>query len=112
MILAGAGCSRKSPDTAPSSSKPASRATAVVPATRPAAKDILPADVAAFVADRDACDHFRGEEPYDGKRAEFLVEATQRYCTGTDRRLTDLRRRYAGNRAAMDRLRGYEDGIE
>jgi len=76
------------------------------------AKASLPADVAAFRARRDACDHFRGEEPYDAKRAAFLAAEIAKACTGTDRELADLRKRHAGDAAAMDVLNGYEDDIE
>ena len=40
-------------------------------AAKPAAA--LPLAVIAFQQQRDACDHFRGEEPYDRQRAAFRV---------------------------------------
>ena len=45
----------------------------------------LPAEVIAFRDRRDACDHFRGEDPYDAKRGAFLAAEMARTCTGTDR---------------------------
>lgn len=72
----------------------------------------VPADLAAFRARRDACDHFRGEEPYDAKRAAFLAAEVAKACAGTDRELADLRKRHAGDAKAMGVLKRYEDKIE
>lgn len=72
----------------------------------------LPADILAFRAKRDDCDHFRGEEPYDAKRAAFLKAALARTCTGTDKALAALRKRYVGQPALLDVLKAYEDRIE
>src|SRR3546814_15652218 len=35
---------------------------------------LLPADAQAFVEQRDLCDHFRGEAPYDEQRQPFLEQ--------------------------------------
>ena len=72
----------------------------------------LPADIAAFRERRDACDHFRGEDAYDAKRAAFLAAEVTKACAGTDRALADLRERYAGNAGALAALKDYEDKIE
>jgi hypothetical protein len=93
-----------SPATAASLPPPASGATTNKPA--------VPADLAAFRARRDACDHFRGEDPYDAKRAAFLAAEVAKACTGTDRELADLRKRYAGDAKVMGVLERYEDKIE
>ncbi len=79
------------------------------PASRPAP---LPADVAAFVARRESCDHFRGEDPYDAERAAELKAAMARDCTGTDRALAALRRKYAGDRRVIRRLAAFDDTVE
>jgi hypothetical protein len=77
----------------------------------------LPSEVASFVADRNACDHFRGE-PTEGDSAEqkdrraFVVEGLEIYCAGTDRRLAALKARYADNPAVMSALSKYEPAIE
>ena len=77
----------------------------------------LPPEVAAFVADRDVCEHFRGE-PIEGDfpeqiaRRAFVQDSIEIYCAGTDRRLAALRKRYAGNTAVMSALDGYERSIE
>ncbi|MFK4794428.1 hypothetical protein [Sphingobium sp. ZW T5_29] len=72
----------------------------------------FPDEVTSFMVVRDSCDHFRGEEPYDGERRVFLAESVARLCTGTDAQLAMLRRRYAGDPSVVYALRGYEDRIE
>lgn len=72
----------------------------------------LPADVVAFQAKRDECDHFRGEEPSDPARAAFLEKALARTCKGTDAELTALRKRHAGTPAVVAALAAYEDDVE
>jgi hypothetical protein len=72
----------------------------------------LPADVAAFIQRRDACDHLRGEEPYDAARAAELKRGLAENCTGTDRELAALRRKYAAQARVMKRLSRYEDQVE
>jgi hypothetical protein len=72
----------------------------------------FPQEVTSFMVDRDSCDHFRGEEPYDGERRVFLMESIAELCTGTDAKLSMLRRRYAGDSAVTAALHGYEDHIE
>ncbi len=101
LVIALAGCSRPHPS--------GDTHTAPVPVTL--APSPSP-EVARFIAERDACDHFRGEEPYDAARAAFLVRETRRLCTGTDRKLAALRRRFANDPAVTARLAGYEDRIE
>ena len=68
--------------------------------------------VAAFIAKRDKCDHFRGEEAYDQARGRFIAAQTKRYCTGTDRRLKALRARYAKHPKQLAKLADYEESIE
>jgi hypothetical protein len=72
----------------------------------------FPDEVTSFMVDRDSCDHFRGEEPYDGERRVYLAENIAELCTGTDAKLAMLRRRYADNAGVIAALRGYEDHIE
>ena len=72
----------------------------------------LPADAAIFIERRDACDHFRNEDPYDVRRAAELKIRLAESCTGTDKELAALRRKYAGNRRVIDRLARYEERIE
>jgi len=76
----------------------------------------LPPDVDAFVRDRDACDHFRGE-PFEGEspeqvqRREFIRESVEIYCPGTDRRLAALKRRHRDDPGIMKVLGAYEAKI-
>lgn len=72
----------------------------------------FPSAVTAFMVDRDGCDHFRGEEPYDEDRRVFLEENIRQLCTGTDARLAKLRKRYADNPDVIAALAQYEDKIE
>lgn len=64
------------------------------------------------MVDRDGCDHFRGEEPYDAERRAYLEKSIRDLCTGTDAKLADLRQRYARNQDVMAALAGYEGRIE
>lgn len=87
------------------------------PLDLPPAEDLpdlnhFPDEVTRFMVDRDGCDHFRGEEPYDAERRAYLTESIAELCTGTDVRLADLRRRYARDPDVMAALRDYEDRIE
>lgn len=72
----------------------------------------FPQEVTAFMVDRDGCDHFRGEEPYDAERRAYIAENVAELCTGTDARLALLRRRYAEDPAVIAALKGYDDRIE
>ena len=82
------------------------------------AAESLPADVQSFVDTRQTCDHFRGEpwnlgdEPEIKGRREFILESIKKYCTGSDKRLAELRRKYRDNPKIIERLREYEDYIE
>jgi predicted lipoprotein len=72
----------------------------------------LPKDVARFVERRDLCDHFRGEEPYDAERREFLEKRMRQYCKGTDAQLAALKRKYKARRDVIAKLNEYEAKIE
>lgn len=73
--------------------------------------------VRAYIEQREACDHFRGE-PVEGEGAEALerLEFVQRQivekCTGTDAELARLRTTYAGDPALSAALAGFEYPIE
>ena len=78
----------------------------------------LPSDVRSFVDKRDGCDHFRGE-PWSGgddpevkERREFIFQNIKDLCTGTDRRLNELRTKYRNDRVISEHLKRYEDRIE
>ena len=102
------------PAAAAETAAPAADAAASKPtdaaASKPAAA--LPSAVVAFQKQRDACDHFRGEEPYDKQRAAFLKAQLAKACKGSDKALAALRKRFAQNPEAISALRDYEDRIE
>jgi hypothetical protein len=72
----------------------------------------LPIDVQRFVAQRESCDHWRGEEPYDVARGTEIERAVRKDCTGTDRRLARLKARHFGDATVMAALAGFETRIE
>lgn len=85
----------------------------VLAISTPALADPLPSDVQTFVAERENCDHFRGEEPYDAERKREIEAALDRYCRGTDARLEGLKRKYRNGPAAVRALlNGFEYPIE
>jgi hypothetical protein len=78
------------------------------------ATEKLPPDGRTFIADREGCDHLRGEvpKPLDKQRMKELKGEIQTLCTGMDRKLTQLKRKYATNRTVMKRLGEIEPEIE
>lgn len=76
------------------------------------APQTLPREVRAYVARRDKCDHFRGEDSPDEARQKEIEAATIRFCTGADRQLARLKRIHAHNRAVQRRLGRYDPRIE
>ena len=121
-----APASSPAPTTAPTSAPPPEPAAAAAPAPALAADAAapvadtqasgpgvaLPPAIVAFQKRRDACDHFRGEEPYDKQRAAFLKAQLAKTCKGSDRALATLRQRFATDPDALAALKGYEDRIE
>ena len=72
----------------------------------------MPADIRTFTNKRDECDHWRGEEPYDDERAKEISGAINDTCTGTDDKLSKLRRKYKDRPSVLEVLAIYEDKIE
>lgn len=78
----------------------------------------LPNDVLLFVNRRDGCDHFRGEpwpEEKDSnaeERRKFILKNLNELCTGTDKQLMELRKKYVYDRAISEVLAEYESKIE
>ncbi|MDX3900872.1 MAG: hypothetical protein QHC40_10235 [Sphingobium sp.] len=91
---------------------PASAALDLPASNAAAPASAFPAEVTSFMVDRDGCDHFRGEEPYDPERAAYLEENIRELCTGTDVKLALLRQRYAADPDVLAALGNYEDGVE
>lgn len=66
----------------------------------------MPADVQAFLARENTCQHFAGEEPYDDERRRELEEASAKYCEGREKNFTDLVARHRGDCAVRAGLIG------
>lgn len=83
-------------------------------ALQASATEKLPADVRAFMKDREGCDHMRGEipDPSEQQRMKEVSREIERLCKGTDRRLAGLKRKYALNRAVIRHLNRFETPIE
>lgn len=61
-----------------------------------AATAALPSDVRAYVARRDLCEHYAGEDAYDGERRRFLDrEIARNRCLTLDADRKRLRRLHA-----------------
>jgi hypothetical protein len=83
----------------------------------PAASGAVPEEVVAFLRERELCDHFRNEpiegvgKEADGRRA-FVLESLDIYCSGTDKRLAALKRRFAYHPDVMLALKEIEESVE
>jgi hypothetical protein len=79
-----------------------------------AAEERLPSDVARYVEQREGCEHFRGEipDPPDKQRRREVEREIRKLCTGTDKKLAQLKRKYARNQAVIQRLNEFEEQIE
>ncbi len=86
---------------------PTGAAAVPQPSARP-----LPADVRAFVARRDRCDHFRGEDSDDPARQREIARSLERDCAGTDTALARLKTRYRGNVRVVRLLSRYDSNVE
>lgn len=73
-----------------------------------------PKDVSEFLANREACDHFRGEviDPPDAELKKERNQNIATYCTGTDRQLARLKHKYAKRRDVMKALKELDPKIE
>lgn len=72
----------------------------------------MPDDVAAFVARRDRCDHYRGEPVDDPAREAAVTKALAETCRGTDAERARLLDRHARDADVQKRLRAYDPNIE
>lgn len=62
-----------------------------------------PMDVRMFIERRAECDHWLGEEPYDGDRAAQITEAIlELECARLPRDEAELRRRYRARPDVLD----------
>ncbi len=77
----------------------------------------LPDDVARFLSERKTCEHFLGE-PVEGRtveqreRRDFVADSIDLYCSGTDKRLAALKRRYSKDTSIMAVLNPLEEKLE
>lgn len=78
------------------------------------ATEALPLDVQKFIDDREGCDHMRGEEPEPGdkQRAKHLRREMDRLCKGTDRKLAQLKKKYAASPTVTRKLADFDPQIE
>jgi len=78
------------------------------------AAEKLPNDVRQFIAQRDACDHFRGElpEPEEAERMREVTGQIEKRCRGIDRRLRLLKKKYSSDANVKKRLNVYDEQIE
>jgi hypothetical protein len=74
----------------------------------------FPKDVSEFLANREACDHFRGEviDPPDPELKKERNENIAIYCTGTDKQLARMKKKYAKRRDVMKELKVLDAKIE
>lgn len=72
----------------------------------------LPKDVAAYIERRNECEHFIGEEPYDAARKKYLAEAVRETCTGSNRDLAALRKKYRNDPDVLKALSEFYDLAE
>ena len=72
----------------------------------------LPKDVSTFIERREICDHFRGEESQDPERKKFIELKLKEFCTGSDKALADLRKKYKNNNDVTRALFNFDGRIE
>lgn len=74
----------------------------------------LPDDVEEFISKREGCDHFRGEVPEPNQRVRMreIEREIRRLCTGTDRELAKLKKKYATEPQIMETLNEFDPAIE
>jgi hypothetical protein len=73
-----------------------------------------PADLTAFIEQRDVCDHLRGElpDPEEQEQLDDAVRNINQQCKGTDAVLAALKKKYADAPATLNVLNRYEIDIE
>jgi hypothetical protein len=67
----------------------------------------LPADVTAFIARYQDCEHWAGEEPYDAARRREIARAVAKLCKGIDKAAAKLRSVHADEPAILAELDRY-----
>jgi hypothetical protein len=77
-----------------------------------AASSRLPEDVSRYLRQRAQCDHWRGEDGNDAERAASISWFACMTCFGVDAQLAALKKRYHGQKIAMDELNVLELQVE
>ena len=72
----------------------------------------LPKEVRRYVERREACDHWRGEPPFDKQRQRDINRNVCAACSGADAKLAALKKKYRDDRAVIAALAEFEDRIE
>ena len=111
LALTLGACHRAAPGGA-ATPQAASPATAAPAGARPAPPAAVHPDVDSFIARREICDHFRGEDPYDKDRRAFIARKIAESCTGTDAELARLRTKYRDDFDVMGRLFQFDEKVE
>jgi hypothetical protein len=86
----------------------------LVPILSALAAERMPSDVQRFIDKREGCDHMRGEipDPAEKQRMKEINREIHKLCTGTDKQLEKLKRKYAADSTVIQILNEYESGIE
>lgn len=110
LTAADAGCQARTVD----SPTPKQTQTQSSHLTRPGHRTSRPplSEIDLFIERREACDHFRGEDPYDAARRAFLKRKLSETCKGTDAELSRLRRKYRDSPHVVARLFAFDDHVE
>ncbi|MET3135816.1 hypothetical protein AAKU61_000154 [Undibacterium sp. GrIS 1.2] len=72
----------------------------------------FPKDVTVFLAERESCDHWRGEPGYDNERQADIDWYICQSCSGTDEKLAGLMKKYRRNKLVMGKLGELEAQVE
>jgi hypothetical protein len=67
-----------------------------------------------FIDRREGCDHMRGEMPDPGEKrhTKEVSREIEKLCKGTDKRLAQLKKKYASDVLVIRRLNEFEGIIE
>lgn len=68
----------------------------------------LPPEVRHYIERREGCDHWRGEYSPDPVRSRQIEAGKRKECTGGDRELDRLRRKYRGTPRVVAALNDYD----
>ena len=68
-----------------------------------------PPDVQSAIERAEACEHFRGEEPYDQERRRFLELRILQSCSGINEQLRATRELHSKNAEILKKLGEFEE---